>query len=122
MPQLKSLTSPTPKKTIAAYENIAVIYLGKIVELGLTDKVIGNSLHPYTRALLTAIPEPNPENRLKIREIPIRGEVPSAAEIPSGCRFHPRCPYAKDICIKNEPPLIEVEPDHYVACWRCSKR
>ena len=100
---------------------IAVMYLGKIVELGTAEQVINNPFHPYTKALIAAVPEPDPKNRYKIREVPIKGEVPSAANIPPGCRFHPRCPYAMDICRKKEPPLIEVEPGHYVACWLHAK-
>jgi len=96
---------------------IAVMYLGKIVELGLTEKVVDNALHPYTKALLTAVPEPDPSNRLKFRNVPIKGEVPSAANVPPGCRFHPRCPHAMEICSKKEPPLVKVEADHYTACW-----
>ncbi len=100
---------------------IAVMYLGKIVEIGPTDLVINNPMHPYTKALIAAVPEPDPKNRFKIREVPIKGEVPSAANIPPGCRFHPRCPYAMDVCRREEPPMIEVEPGHYVACWLHSK-
>ena len=100
---------------------IAVMYLGKIVELGPAEQVIDNPQHPYTKALIAAVPEPDPKNRFKIRELPITGEVPSAAEIPPGCRFHPRCPYAMDVCRREEPPLVEVEPGHYVACWLHAK-
>jgi len=103
-------------------DRIAVMYLGKIVELGPADVIIQNPLHPYTKALIAAIPEPDPKNRFRLREIPIRGEVPSAVAIPPGCRFHPRCLYAMDRCSSEEPPLVEVEPDHYVACWLHAKR
>ncbi|MEM0014114.1 MAG: ATP-binding cassette domain-containing protein [Zestosphaera sp.] len=96
---------------------IAVMYLGKIVETGPTDRVINNPRHPYTIALVSAIPEPDPSNRLKIREVPIKGEIPSAAAIPSGCRLHPRCPYATDVCRTQEPPMVEVESGHYASCW-----
>ena len=107
---------------------IAIMYLGKIVELGETRRVIENPLHPYTKALIEAIPEPEPENRLKIREIPIKGEVPSAINIPSGCRFHPRCvvldahPELKEYCTRKEPPMVEVEREHYVACWLYARK
>ncbi len=101
---------------------IAVMYLGKIVEMGPADKVIGNPLHPYTQALVAAVPEPDPKNRLKIKEVPIKGEIPSAANIPPGCRLHPRCPYAMDICSKEEPPTVEVEKGHHVSCWLYVKK
>ena len=108
---------------VASYlcTRIAVMYLGKIVEMGPSDVVINDPQHPYTKALLAAVPEPDPSNRLKTRNVPIKGEVPSAAEIPPGCRFHPRCLYAMDVCKRKEPPLIEVKPDHYVACWLHAK-
>ncbi len=101
---------------------IAVMYLGKIVEMGPTDRVIDNPQHPYTKALIAAVPEPDPRNRFKIRQVPIKGEVPSAAAIPPGCRFHPRCPYAMDICRREEPELIKVEENHYAACWLLQRK
>lgn len=101
---------------------IAVMYLGKIVETGPTDMVINNPKHPYTIALVSAVPEPDPSNRLRIREVPIKGEIPSAAAIPKGCRLHPRCPYAMDICKTKEPPMVEVEPQHQAACWLYAKK
>jgi len=101
---------------------IAVMYLGKIVELGSCDTVIGNPYHPYAQALVAAIPEPDPGNRLKMRKLRIKGEVPSAINIPPGCRFHPRCPEAFDKCSKEEPPMVEVEPGHYTACWLYVKK
>ncbi len=102
---------------------IAIMYLGRIVEMGETRRVLDNPLHPYTRALIAAVPDPDPRNRLKIRELPIKGEVPSAIDLPPGCRFHPRCvafdkhPEIRKYCRTIEPPLIEVEKDHYVSCW-----
>ena len=109
---------------------IAVMYLGKIVEMGEAREIISDPLHPYTKALVAAIPDPNPENRKKIREVPIIGEVPSAINIPPGCRFHPRCVYynralggqeemAKLVnkCPKEEPPFKEIKPGRRVACW-----
>jgi len=107
---------------------LAIMYLGKIVEMGDTRRVIENPLHPYTKALIEAIPEPDPKNRTRLREVPIKGEVPSAINIPPGCRFYPRCvaldsnPSLKPYCTKKEPPLIEVEPGHYVACWLYAKK
>ena len=97
-------------------DNIAVMYLGKIVEFGPTSKVLKNPLHPYTRALMEAVPDPDPSNRFKERKV-IPGEPPSPINPPSGCRFHPRCPYATERCKKEEPKFVEVEPDHYVACY-----
>ena len=99
-------------------DRIAVMYLGKIVEIAPSDILFENPLHPYTKALLSAIPVPNPEiarRRAKERII-LSGEVPSAINPPSGCRFHPRCPDRMDICSKKKPKLIEVKKDHYVAC------
>ena len=107
---------------------IAIMYLGKIVEMGETRKVIENPLHPYTKALIEAIPEPDPKNKERIRAVPIKGEVPSAINIPPGCRFHPRCvaldehKELRSLCTQKIPPLIEIEPGHYVACWLYAKR
>jgi peptide/nickel transport system ATP-binding protein len=98
-------------------DKIAVMYLGKIVEMGETLKVVNNPLHPYAKALMQAVPEPDPRNRLKFRKLDIKGEVPSAINIPPGCRFHPRCPYAMDVCKREEPLLIDVEKGHSVSCW-----
>jgi len=105
-------------------DRIGVMYLGRVVETAESGELIDNPLHPYTRGLIAAIPEPNPANRLKFRNIQMKGEIPSAVDIPSGCRFHPRClerdqhpeiRYA--YCSVKDPPLIEVTPEHYVACW-----
>jgi len=95
---------------------VAVMYLGKIVETGSTEKVILKPLHPYTEALIAAVPVPDPTAR-RIRVV-IKGEVPSAINIPPGCRFNTRCPYAWDTCRKEEPPLVEIEKDRYVACHK----
>jgi len=97
-------------------DRIAVMYLGKIIEMGGADEIIDEAAHPYTRALITAVCEPIPGKSNTIKEIPIKGEIPSAANIPSGCRFHPRCLYAKPRCQEEEPVLIEIEPGHLVAC------
>jgi len=95
-------------------DKIAIMYLGKIVEMGHKESLFRNPMHPYTQALLSAIPVPNPERERK--RIELTGEVPSAIDIPTGCRFHPRCPYTTDKCSKEEPQLIEVEKGHFVAC------
>ncbi len=102
--------------SVAKYiaDRLAIMYLGKIVELGKATDVIDNPQHPYTKALISAVPVPDP--RHKIGEIPIKGEVPSPINIPPGCRFHPRCLYAFEPCDKEEPELREVEPGHFVAC------
>ncbi len=109
-------------------DRIAVMYLGKIVELGDARRVIEHPYHPYTQALIAAIPEPDPENRKKMRNIRIKGEVPSAVNIPPGCRFHPRCVAFDEkrseleaYCPRREPPFEEVEKGHYVSCWLYSK-
>jgi len=103
-------------------DRIAVMYLGKVVELAKSDELINNPLHPYTKALIDAVPEPNPENRFKIKELPIYGEVPSAAAVPPGCRFHPRCPYAMDVCRGEEPVIKDLGGGHLVACWLYAKK
>ena len=96
-------------------EKLFIMYAGKVVESGGIREVIANPLHPYTKALLNAIPDPDPENRKKIRDIPA-GEPPNLVHPPPGCRFHPRCPYAKEIC-KTDPPLIPRETMGYTQCW-----
>jgi len=95
-------------------DRIAIMYLGKIIELGTKSQIFSNPMHPYTQALLSAIPVPDPERKRKVIHLP--GEVPSAINVPSGCRFHPRCPRAFERCRREEPPLIEVERGHLVAC------
>ena len=93
---------------------IAVMYLGKIVEKGSVDDVIHKPLHPYTEALIAAVPVPDPTAR-RI-SVTLKGEVPSAINPPPGCRFNTRCPFAMEVCMKKEPPLVEVAKDRYVAC------
>jgi len=94
---------------------IAIMYAGKIVELAPTQELFNEPLHPYTKALLSAIPIPDPS--LKRKLIPLKGEVPSLINPPPGCRFHPRCENATPKCSQTEPVLIEVKKDHYVACF-----
>jgi len=95
-------------------DRIAVMYLGKIVELGDTDAVINNPMHPYTRALIAAVPVPDPASK-RIHEV-ISGEIPSPINPPAGCHFHTRCPYAHTRCTYEETQLSEVEKGHWVSC------
>jgi peptide/nickel transport system ATP-binding protein len=95
--------------------SIAIMYLGKIVETGSKEDVFGRPLHPYTLALLSSIPVPDPKAKLE-RIIP-KGEIPSPINPPKGCRFHPRCPYAQNICSEREPRLEEIKPQRYAACF-----
>jgi len=95
-------------------DRIAIMYLGKIVEIGDKEELFSDPLHPYTQALLSAIPVPNPERKRKTIEL--KGEVSSAINIPPGCRFHPRCPKAFEKCPIEEPVLVNVGKHHLVAC------
>ncbi len=100
-------------------DRIAILYLGKIVEMGPTEEVINNPLHPYTQALIAAIPVPDPNYRRG--NLPISGEIPSPINPPMACRFHTRCPYAFTECTQAEPPLVELEPGHWAACHMMRK-
>ncbi|MBN2115205.1 MAG: ABC transporter ATP-binding protein [Anaerolineales bacterium] len=93
---------------------VAVMYLGKMVEMTSREELFRNPLHPYTQALMSAIPVPNP--RLKRQRTILKGDVPSPLNPPKGCRFHPRCPVAIERCAHEEPPFVEVSPDHWAAC------
>ena len=93
---------------------VAVMYLGKMVEMTSREELFRNPLHPYTQALMSAIPVPNP--RLKRQRTILKGDVPSPLNPPRGCRFHPRCPVAIEKCSHVEPEFLEVSPDHWVAC------
>jgi peptide/nickel transport system ATP-binding protein len=95
-------------------DRVAVMYVGRLVEVADTQALYYSPKHPYTEALMAAVPKPDPRHR--DRPIKLPGEVASPANPPSGCYFHPRCRYAKDICSKDTPPLVEVEPLHYSAC------
>lgn len=99
-------------------DRVAVMYLGKVVEVSDRDELFRNPLHPYTQALMSAIPIPDPT--VKRERIILQGDVPSPLNPPKGCRFHPRCPVAIDICSQQEPPLEDVMSGHLAACWRVS--
>jgi len=100
---------------------LAIMYAGKIVEMGDFMNIVKDPQHPYTQALLEVIPEPDPKNRFKKRKT-APGEPPNLVFPPPGCRFHPRCPYKMDICEKEEPPMVEVRPGWFVACHLMAKR
>jgi oligopeptide/dipeptide ABC transporter ATP-binding protein len=95
-------------------DRIAVMYVGKVVELAEAETLLKHPLHPYTEALISAIPPADPD--IKLKRIMLSGEIPSPADPPSGCVFHTRCRYAKDICAVEPPPLVMVEHDHYASC------
>jgi len=96
-------------------DRVIVMYLGKMVEVAGRDELFRNPLHPYTKALMSAIPIPDPT--VKRERIILQGDVPSPVNPPIGCRFHPRCPVVFDLCSEMEPQLINVNADHQVACW-----
>ena len=95
-------------------DKVAVLYLGKMMELGGSLDVVDRPLHPYTQALVAAVPVPDPESK-RTKDV-ISGEIPSPVDPPSGCRFHTRCPYAHERCVNEQPALVEVEKNHFVAC------
>jgi oligopeptide transport system ATP-binding protein len=97
-------------------QRVAVMYLGRIVELAGCDELFDNPLHPYTQALLAAVPVPDPSVEADREFRPVRGEVPSPINPPSGCVFHPRCPLAVEGCKQVRPELRELCPGHWVAC------
>lgn len=100
-------------------DRVAVMYLGKIVELAETEELFLRPRHPYTEALLSAVPVPDPDYQAE--RIILQGDVPSPVNPPKGCRFHPRCSYAKDICSKETPQLVDLGGDHFVACHFASQ-
>jgi oligopeptide transport system ATP-binding protein len=97
-------------------QRVAVMYLGRIVELATCDELFENPLHPYTQALLSAVPVPDPSVEATRRFRPVQGEVPSPINPPAGCTFHPRCPLAVAACRRTRPELRELRPGHWVAC------
>ena len=101
-------------------ERIFIMYAGHLIEQAPSKGLVREPLHPYSQALINAIPDPDPENRKRLRQVP-PGEPPSLINPPPGCRFHPRCPYAMDVCRKQEPPEVEVRSGHVVKCWLYAK-
>lgn len=100
-------------------DRIGVMYLGSIVEEAPTDELFANPLHPYTKALLSAVPEANPH--VHNERIALTGEIPSPMNPPQGCKFHNRCPYATEECMYHEPRRLEVSPGHFVSCHLCDQ-
>ena len=96
---------------------IAVMYLGRIVEIGESEEIIRNPMHPYTQSLISAIPIPDPETARNKHRIPLEGDVPSPLRMPSGCPFRTRCRFATERCAQECPSLTEMAPGHKIACW-----
>jgi peptide/nickel transport system ATP-binding protein len=101
-------------------DNIGVMYLGNLIESGVKEDIFANPLHPYTKALLSAIPQPNPD--IKINRIKLEGEIPSPSNPPVGCKFHTRCPSCQEICKKEIPPRIDMGNNHFVCCHLYQKK
>ncbi|RLG86924.1 MAG: ABC transporter ATP-binding protein [Thermoprotei archaeon] len=99
-------------------DKVAIMYAGKIVEIGTAEQIYNNPKHPYTQGLIRSVPRLRGAKRLEW----IPGQPPDLRNPPPGCRFAPRCPYAMDRCRREEPPMVEVEPGHWVACWLYAKR
>jgi oligopeptide/dipeptide ABC transporter ATP-binding protein len=97
-------------------DRVVVMYVGKVAEMAPTEALYRTPKHPYTAALMAAVPVADP--RIRSGMTPLQGEVPSPANPPSGCYFHPRCPYAVDVCAKQPPALEELAPGHFVSCHR----
>jgi peptide/nickel transport system ATP-binding protein len=101
-------------------DTVAVMYLGNIVEMAPKKELFKNPLHPYTEALLSAVPYPDPAARYTKKRIILKGEIPSPANPPKGCRFHTRCPYAKEICSQQIPEYREVNSVHFCMCHKAN--
>jgi oligopeptide/dipeptide ABC transporter ATP-binding protein len=101
-------------------DRVAVMYLGRIVEIGTMKDVLKDPQHPYTKALLSVIPVPNP--RLRKKRIVLQGETPNPVNLPSGCRFHPRCPVAEEFCKQSDPALLPISESHRAACLLLEKK
>src|SRR5688572_13333920 len=101
-------------------DRVAVMYLGKIVELAEARTIYDDPLMPYTKALISAVPVPNPVAESVRQRIVLEGDVPSPINPPAGCRFHTRCPYVIEACKGIQPPLVEIKPRHFAACIRIS--
>jgi peptide/nickel transport system ATP-binding protein len=97
-------------------DRMAIMYLGRIVEMGKVEDVIDNPCHPYSRALISAVPSPNPDE--KMDELKIKGDISSSMFLRQGCRFEPRCPFSSEACLKEEPELTEIKKGHFVACTK----
>lgn len=100
-------------------DRVAVMYVGKVAEIADSDELYNDPLHPYTEALMSAVPKPDP--KYKSERIVMQGEVADPSNPPSGCYFHPRCQYAQDICREKTPEFRELKPDHFVACHRAEE-
>jgi len=98
-------------------DRVLVMYLGRVVELARTEDLFAQPLHPYTQALLSAVPQPDPD--VVVDRVVLEGEVPNPSAPPSGCHFHPRCTCATERCAKEAPPLKDVGRGRLVACWNC---
>jgi peptide/nickel transport system ATP-binding protein len=100
-------------------DRVAVMYVGKLVETARTHEIFNSPKHPYTAALMAAVPVADP--RVHVGDVVLKGEVPSPAHPPSGCYFHPRCPFVADRCRTEAPALREITPEHFVSCHRADE-